>query len=94
VSPVVFVVVAQGISECELLAESVRTELGAADLRFPYHPHVTVAHDVSDDALDLAYDTLATFDARFSVDAFALYVHDEAAGWVCERELALRGNAS
>jgi 2'-5' RNA ligase len=91
VSPVVFVAVAQGISECELLAESVRGELGAADLRFPYHPHVTVAHDVSDDALDLAFDTLSDFEARFAVSAFALYVHDATSGWICERELDLRG---
>ena len=91
VSPVVFVVVSQGISECELLAESVRQEIGGAYQRFPYHPHVTVAHDVSDEALDLAYDTLANYEARFSVDAFALYVHDELSGWVCERELWLQG---
>lgn len=90
VSPVVFVVVSQGISECELLAESVRSELGAALPRFPYHPHVTVAHDVSEQALDMAYDTLATYEARFTVDTFALYVHDEASGWVRRRELVLR----
>jgi 2'-5' RNA ligase len=94
VSPVVFVVVAQGISECEMLAESIRAELGGADPRFPYHPHVTVAHDVPEEALDLAYDTLGTYEARFSVATFALYVHDEASGWVCERELALRGGAA
>jgi len=93
VSPVVFIAVALGISECEMLAESVRVELGAKGLRFPYHPHVTVAHDLSDDALDLAYETLATFEARFQVSAFALYAHDERTGWVCQRELALRGNA-
>ena len=94
VSPVVFVVVSEGISECELLAESVRQELGGAYQPFPYHPHVTVAHDVSDEALDLAYDTLSQYEARFSVDAFALYVHDELSGWVCERELSLQGGAT
>lgn len=94
VSPVVFVVVSQGISECEILAESVRAELGGTTPEFPYHPHVTVAHDVSDDALDLAYDTLSTYEAQFSVDVFALYVHDDAAGWVRRRELYLRGDLS
>jgi 2'-5' RNA ligase len=93
VSPVVFVVVSQGISECELLAESVRVELEAAELRFPYHPHVTVAHDVSEESLDLAYDTLRDFDARFTVSTFSLYVHDESSGWVRERELELRGGS-
>lgn len=93
VSPVVFAVVAQGISECEMLAESVRGELGGVSTRFPYHPHVTVAHDVSDEALDLAYETLSSYEARFSVNAFALYVHDERSGWLRERELVLNGGA-
>jgi 2'-5' RNA ligase len=90
VSPVVFVVLSEGISECELLSESVRVELEAAEPRFPYHPHVTIAHDVSEEALDLAYYTLQDFDARFTVSTFSLYVHDERSGWVRERELELR----
>jgi 2'-5' RNA ligase len=93
VSPVVFVVLSEGISECELLSESVRVELEAAEPRFPYHPHVTIAHDVSEEALDLAYDTLRDFDARFEVSTFSLYVHDERSGWVRERELELRGGS-
>ena len=48
VSPVVFVTVARGISECELLSESVCSGPLDRELAFPYHPHVTVAHDVSD----------------------------------------------
>ena len=90
VSPVVFVVLSEGISECELLSESVRVELEAAEPRFPYHPHVTIAHDVSEEALDLAYYTLQDFDARFEVSTCSLYVHDERSGWVRERELELR----
>jgi 2'-5' RNA ligase len=94
ISPVVFVVVSQGISQCEMLAESLRDELEVPPAAFPYHPHVTVAHDVPDDALDLAYDTLSSYDAHFSVDAFSLYVHDPRAGWECVRELHLRGSSS
>ena len=37
------------------------------ELDFPYHPHVTVAHDIDDDGLDAAYDGLAGFVARFAV---------------------------
>src|SRR4051812_1466493 len=44
VSPVVFVVVTEGISSCELLAAAVRQGPLDQDLMFPYHPHVTVAH--------------------------------------------------
>ena len=46
VSDVVFVAVARGIGNCELLATDVRRGPLARALSFPYHPHVTVAHDV------------------------------------------------
>ena len=51
VSPVVFVPLVQGISECERLEEKVRRGRWTASVRFPYHPHVTVAHDLPPDAL-------------------------------------------
>lgn len=94
VSPVVFVSLAQGISECELLAEAVRGELAREALRYPYHPHVTVAHDLPDLALDTAFDSLAGYEANFSVAGFALYVHDETNGWVREREFGLRAGVT
>lgn len=81
VSPVVFVTVAEGISHCEVLADAVRQGPLAVDLDFPYHPHVTIAHHLDDPVLDRAFDELATFECRFGVDAFSLYVHDEQAGW-------------
>ena len=56
VSPVVFVMVAEGISGCEQLAVSVRRGPLAVDLQFPYHPHVTVAHHLADGSLDRAFD--------------------------------------
>jgi 2'-5' RNA ligase len=81
VSPVVFVTLAEGISHCELLADAVRRGPLAVDLDFPYHPHVTIAHHLDDPTLDRAFDELATFECRFAVDAFSLYVHDTDAGW-------------
>ncbi|RYB93184.1 2'-5' RNA ligase family protein [Nocardioides oleivorans] len=81
ISPVVFVTLAEGISACELLADAVRQGPLAVDLDFPYHPHVTVAHHLDDPTLDRAFDDLAGFECRFSVDAFKLYVHDADAGW-------------
>jgi len=86
VSPVVCVAVAQVISECELLAESVRSGPLDVEPAFPYHPHVTVAHDVDASELDRAFDDLADYDAEFDVDAFTLYVHDETAGWQTSRD--------
>ncbi len=48
----VFVNLVEGISECELLAKSVRTGPLDLSLDFPYHPHVTIAHEMVEPALD------------------------------------------
>ena len=89
VSPVVFVTVVEGISGCEQLALSVRQGPLATELRFPYHPHVTVAHHLDDETLDKAFAELADFECSFEVDRFALYVHDEDSGWAPTREYPL-----
>ena len=80
-SPVVFVVVVEGISACEQLAFSIRRGPLAAELQFPYHPHVTIAQDLDEGCLDKAFDDLASFECRFTVDHFSLYVHEHPAGW-------------
>jgi 2'-5' RNA ligase len=89
VSPVVFVTVVQGISQCEQLAFSVRSGPLACDLQFPYHPHVTVAHSLDDERLDKAFGDLADFECEFAADHFSLYVHDADAGWQPTRDFAL-----
>ncbi|WP_232678950.1 2'-5' RNA ligase family protein [Nocardioides sp. R-C-SC26] len=89
VSPVVFVGLARGISECEQLADVVRTGPLAVELDFPYHPHVTIAHHLDDDALDRAFGELAGFECAFDVNTFHLYVHDEHKGWRPTREFGL-----
>jgi 2'-5' RNA ligase len=72
-SQVVFVQVAEGISSCERLETAIRSNGYHHDLRFPYHPHVTVAHDVDQDELDRAFADLAGFSCTFDVDAITLY---------------------
>lgn len=89
VSPVVFVTVVEGISGCEQLAGSVRRGPLACDLQFPYHPHVTVAHHLDDDALDRAFAELSEFECQFAADRFHLYVHDAERGWVPTRDYPL-----
>ncbi|MEV6597396.1 2'-5' RNA ligase family protein [Actinoplanes sp. NPDC051346] len=94
ITEVVFVTLAVGISECELLAEAIAAAEGVhRDSRFPYHPHVTVAQDVSAEALDAVFDDLAEFEARFDVPAFTLFSHDlSAAGdgpWQRRRDYPL-----
>ena len=80
VSPVVFLAVAEGIPGCEDLEHRVRSGPLAVDLRFPYHPHVTVAFDLGEDALDRAFVDLADFDAVFTVETIRLYELAED-GW-------------
>lgn len=88
-SPVVFIQVARGVASCEQLERVVRSGPLLRDLDFPYHPHVTIAHDVSDEALDLAYDGLADFVARFVVDAFTLFERSDDGEWDRRRDFPL-----
>ena len=80
-SPVVFVQVAQGIAECEALEREVRSGPLTQTLRFNYHPHVTVAHEVSEENLDVAFEAMATYEASFVADAISLYEHGDDNVW-------------
>lgn len=92
VTEVVFVVVAAGISECELLAAAIGEAAGLRrETRFPYHPHVTVAQDVPPEALDKVYEDLADFSARFEVAGFTLFSHAGGARWRPRRDFRLGG---
>jgi 2'-5' RNA ligase len=91
ITDVVFVAVATGISECELLEADIRQGPLARELRFPYHPHVTVAHDVGPAALDTAYDGLSDFAARFTVRGFTLFEHGRDGHWRPEQEFPFGG---
>ena len=81
VSPVVFVQVAFGISDCERLEQRVRSGPLERPLRIPYHPHVTVAHDLPEEVLDRAFDVLAGYAADFTVTGFTLYEHGRDGVW-------------
>jgi 2'-5' RNA ligase len=72
-SDVVYIQVAQGVSACEKLERALRSGPVQRDLDFYYHPHVTVAHNVSPANLDRAFDELADFRVTFTVGAFHLY---------------------
>ena len=94
VSPVVFVAVVEGISGCGQLANAVRRGPLDVDLSFPYHPHVTIAHDLPPEALDRAFAELADFECRFGAEEFHLYVHDAVEGWRPTRNFALRASVN
>jgi 2'-5' RNA ligase len=86
VSPVVFVSVALGISDCERVEEGVRSGPLARELLFPYHPHVTVAHDLPAGILKRAFDALAGYDVSFPVWGFSLYEHGDDGVWRPQRD--------
>ena len=80
-SPVVYVTLAMGITCCEMLQEAVRSGPLARPMRFAYHPHVTVAHDIDEEGLDRAWEALADYEAEFDVDGFGLYERGEDHVW-------------
>lgn len=92
-SPVVFVQVARGLAECELLERAVRIGPLDRELEFPYHPHVTVAQEVDDAALDTVYDGLAGYVARFPVNHFVLFSRDAEHRWHWRTEFPLGGSS-
>ena len=94
VSSVVFIGVAEGIAGCELLAEAVRSGPLAVEVDFPYHPHVTIAHDLPEETLDRAFEELAGYRTHFQVTEFWLYVHDPVEGWQPTRSFPLSAAAS
>jgi 2'-5' RNA ligase len=77
ISPVVFVQVAGGISECERIEQAIRTGPLKRDVPFYYHPHVTIAHKVDDAAMERAFNELASYDCSFEVTGFHLYAHGD-----------------
>ena len=90
ITEVVFVTLAAGISECELLAEAITaTDDVHRDARFPYHPHVTVAQDVPPAALDAVFEDLANFSAKFRVTSFTLFSHGGEGPWQPRKDFVL-----
>ena len=93
VSPVVFVQVAGGISACERIEQAIRTGPLTRDVRFYYHPHVTVAHHIDDEAMDRAFNELTSYECSFEVGAFHLYEHGDDLVWRAVRSFAFGAEA-
>ncbi|WP_030562379.1 2'-5' RNA ligase family protein [Streptomyces aureocirculatus] len=93
-SPVVFVQVVEGGSACSWLQERVRDSSGplVRELQFPYHPHVTVAHGIAEEAMDRAYEELSGYEAAWPCTGFALYEQGPDAVWRKLREFAFGGS--
>ncbi|GAA2297246.1 2'-5' RNA ligase family protein [Streptomyces violaceusniger] len=87
-SPVVFVRIVEGAEECAVLQERIRAESGpcARELQFPYHPHVTVAHGIDEEAMDRAFVELKEYEAVWTITGFALYEQGADGVWRLDRE--------
>ncbi len=94
VSDVVFVQVVDGARACDRLQEQVRTGPLERRLGFPYHPHVTVAHDVPAEAMDSVQGQLADFRAAFDVQAVSVYRCGDDGVWRVLAEAPLAGCAT
>jgi 2'-5' RNA ligase len=94
VSPVAFVEVTKGAAECAALANAARKGPLSGETRFPYHPHVTLAHGVSDDIIEQALAEFADLSVRFAVDAVWLYRHFDDGVWRKICRFDLRGRVS
>jgi 2'-5' RNA ligase len=88
VSPVVFVVVVEGAEGFASVQEAVCSGPVIPKLQFAYHPHVTVAHDLPEPALDHALDALSGYQAEFEATGFELFERDDDGYWHAGREFA------
>lgn len=90
ISPVVFVPLVVGIAECEQLEVAVRSGPLQRTIGYPYHPHVTVAHDLPAAALERAYADLASYDASFRVWGITLFEQGPDLHWRPQRDVTFR----
>lgn len=91
VSDVVYVQVAQGVSSCERLERAVRGGPVSRELDFPYHPHVTLAHDRPAAVLERAFADLEAFTCAFTASTFRLYQHGGDEVWRRVEDFSLGG---
>ncbi|WP_415855082.1 2'-5' RNA ligase family protein [Sinomonas sp. G460-2] len=94
VSDVVFLNVSEGFDECVRLHADLQRGPLERELPFPYHPHVTVAHDVESARLDAAEEALRYYSTSFTVASMGLYEHDAHGLWQLREELDFGGNAT
>jgi 2'-5' RNA ligase len=90
-SPVVYVRVTTGMDEMVTLESDVRSGPLRRSLRFEYHPHVTVAHDLPDAVMGVAQRTLADYRAVFTADAITLYEWGPGDRWAVLGDFPLAG---
>ncbi len=81
VSPVVFLVVNEGIAGCEALERVIRSGPLLRRRNFPYHPHVTLVHEIAEERMDAAFTEFAEYQFAFTAAEFTLYQQDTHHVW-------------
>ena len=89
VSPVVFLSLNEGIAGCEALEHVVRSGPLLRRRNFPYHPHVTLVHDIAEQSMDDAFRDFAEYQFAFEASCFTLYQQDEHLIWQRVRDYRL-----
>jgi len=91
VSPVVYLNVVDGFEDCVQLHEALQAGPLDREPAFPYHPHVTVAHDVGESSLTDAEEALSSYAATITVDRIGVYEHVDNGFWKLREEVPLGG---
>lgn len=81
VSQVVFVPLIVGERHVREVERTVRRGPLQRHLAFPYHPHVTIAHDVDSAWLDQAHTAMQSYRAAFDVDRLVLFQRGSDGVW-------------
>lgn len=89
VTDVVYLNVTEGAESCTALHDALVTGPLGHDLSFGYHPHLTIAHDVSEPMLDAAQRDLIDESMDFEVKSVGLFGIDKSGHWSLREDLDL-----
>ena len=89
ISQVVFLKVAAGFEECVSLNHELQSGPLETRTEFPFHPHLTLAHDLTEEQMGRALTGLADYDVTFAVDRIGLFEYDAGGLWALQEELTL-----
>ena len=91
VTPVVYLNVEEGAEACGQLHEALVAGPMQHEVSYGYHPHLTIAHEADDAAMDLAQEELKDESLSFTVDSIGLFGLDATGAWSRREELGLGG---
>lgn len=80
-SDVVFLAISEGVQACADLNAAVCAGPVTSPSIFPFHPHITLAHDLAPEVLDDVAAEYADVSAEFRVPQISLYRLDEEGRW-------------